>query len=84
MPPCVHQNIRHSQVDIIGKCQVEIVDLRATYVGNAKSKSTLMRDGTELCGVEEFAARHFRRSGLASSSSKARRFMCFSACICGS
>jgi VRR-NUC domain len=66
MPPCVHQNIRHSQVDIIGKCQVEIVDLRATYVGNAKSKSTLMRDGTELCGVEEFAARHFRRSGLAS------------------
>ena len=44
--------------------QVEIVDLTGIYVRNAGRKSTAILDGTELCRVEEFAARHFRRSGF--------------------
>jgi len=49
---------------MIDKCQVEIVDLKATYVRSAESRSAAILDGTELCGVEEFAARHFRHSGF--------------------
>src|SRR6266516_1986916 len=49
---------------VIDKCQVEIVDLKATYVRSAGTKSAAILDGTELCRVEEFAARHFRRSGF--------------------
>jgi hypothetical protein len=44
--------------------QVEIVDLTGIYVRNAKMKSAAILDGAELCRVEEFAARHFRRSGF--------------------
>ena len=44
--------------------QVEIVDLTGIYVRNAGRKSTAILDGAELCRVEEFAARHFRRSGF--------------------
>src|SRR3954471_1360141 len=44
--------------------QVEIVDLTGIYVRNAGRNSTAILDGTELCRVEEFAARHFRRSGF--------------------
>ena len=44
--------------------QVEIVDLTATYMRNAGIKSAAILDGAELCRVEEFAARHFRRSGF--------------------
>src|SRR3954466_1293078 len=44
--------------------KVEIVDLKGTYVRNAGMKSTAILDGMELCRVEEFAARHFRRSGF--------------------
>ena len=49
----------------IDRCQVEIVDLKGTYVRNAgiKSAATIL-DGAELCRVEEFAARQFRRSGF--------------------
>ena len=48
----------------IDKWQVEIVDLTGTYVRNAGIKSAAILDGAELCRVEEFAARHFRRSGF--------------------
>src|SRR3954470_5134070 len=44
--------------------QVEIVDLTATYRRNGGMKSAAILDGGELCRVEEFAARHFRRSGF--------------------
>ena len=44
--------------------QVEIVDLTATYMRNAGMKSAAIVDGAELCRVEEFAARHFRRAGF--------------------
>ena len=44
--------------------QVEIVDLTGIYVRNAGMKSAAILDGAELCRVEEFAARHFRRSGF--------------------
>jgi hypothetical protein len=47
---------------IIDRCHVEIVDLTRTYVRNVGSKSAAILDGGELCRVEEFAARHFRRS----------------------
>ena len=43
--------------------QVEIVDLTGIYVRNAGRKTAIF-DGIELCRVEEFAARHFRRSGF--------------------
>jgi hypothetical protein len=46
------------------RCQVEIVDLTGTYVRVAGNKSAAILDGAELCRVEEFAARHFRRSGF--------------------
>jgi hypothetical protein len=46
------------------KWKVQIVDLTGTYVRNAGSKSAAILDGAELCRVEEFAARHFRRSGF--------------------
>ena len=49
---------------VTDKCQVEIVDLKGTYVRNAGIKSAAILDGAELCRVEEFAARHFRRSGF--------------------
>ena len=44
--------------------QVEIVDLTGIYVRKAGMKSAAILDGVELCRVEEFAARHFRRSGF--------------------
>ena len=44
--------------------QVDIVDLTASYVRNAGIKSAAILDGAELCRVEEFAARHFRRLGF--------------------
>jgi hypothetical protein len=44
--------------------QIEIVDLTATYMRNAGMKSAAILDGAEFCRVEEFAARHFRRSGF--------------------
>ena len=37
----------------------------------------------ELCRVEEFAARHFRRSGFEAIFSKARHFTCCLVCISG-
>src|ERR1700745_763542 len=46
------------------KCQVEIVDLKGSYIRTAGTKWAEILDGTELCRVEEFAARHFRRSGF--------------------
>jgi hypothetical protein len=49
---------------VIDRCQVEIVDLTGTYVRKAGIKSAAILDGAELCRVEEFAARHFRRSGF--------------------
>ena len=48
----------------IEKCQVEIVELTGSYSRSAGSKSAAILDGTEPCRVEEFAARHFRRSGF--------------------
>jgi VRR-NUC domain len=49
---------------VIDKCEVEIVDLTGAYVRNAGAKSAAILDGAELWRVEEFAARHFRRSGF--------------------
>jgi hypothetical protein len=46
------------------KCQVEIVDLKGSYICSPGIKWAAILDGTELCRVEEFAARHFRRSGF--------------------
>jgi hypothetical protein len=46
------------------KLQVEIVTLKGGYVRNAGVKWAEILDGTELCRVEEFAARHFRHSGF--------------------
>ena len=48
----------------IDRWQVEIVDLTGIYVRDAGIKSAAILDGAELCRVEEFAARHFRRSGF--------------------
>jgi hypothetical protein len=49
----------------IDRWQVEIVDLKGTYVRNAGTKSgAAILDGAEPFRVEEFAARHFRRSGF--------------------
>src|ERR1700730_2369995 len=49
---------------LIDECHVEIVGLKGTYVRNAGIKSAAILDGAELCRVEVFAARHFRRSGF--------------------
>jgi len=49
---------------VTDKCQVEIVDLKGSYIRTAASKGAAILDGMELCRVEEFAARHFRRSGF--------------------
>jgi hypothetical protein len=53
-----------AQAPVINGCHVEIVELRGTYVSNTASKSAAILDGAELCRVEDFAARHFRRSGF--------------------
>ena len=45
---------------VLDRCHVDIVELAGTYVRNARSKSAAILDGTELCRVEDFAARHFR------------------------
>ena len=52
---------RMKSLAVIDKCQVEIVDLKGSYSRSAGSKWAAILDGTELCRVEEFAARHFRR-----------------------
>jgi VRR-NUC domain len=49
---------------VIDKRQVETVDLKASYIRSPGMKSAAILDGTELCRVEEFAARHFRRTGF--------------------
>jgi VRR-NUC domain len=49
---------------VTDKCQVEIVDLKGSYIRAAGAKGAAILDGMELCRVEEFAARHFRRSGF--------------------
>jgi hypothetical protein len=49
---------------VTDKCQVEIVDLKGSYIRTAGAKGAAILDGMELCRVEEFAARHFRRSGF--------------------
>jgi hypothetical protein len=49
------------------QAQFETVDLRATYLRGAGSKRALIQDGTECYRVEEFAARHFNRSGFNTS-----------------
>src|SRR6266487_3730036 len=49
---------------VVTNCQVEIVDLKGSYLSSAGTKSAKILDGSELCRVEEFAARHFRRSGF--------------------
>jgi hypothetical protein len=54
---------RKSQA-VTDKCQVEIVGLKGSYVRTAETKWAVILDGTELCRVEEFVARHFRRSGF--------------------
>ena len=54
---------RKSQ-SVIAKCQVEIVDLKGSYIRSAGTKSAAILDGSEFCRVEEFAARHFRRWGF--------------------
>jgi len=56
--------LRKKSQTVIDKCQVEIVDLKAAYVCSAGTKSAAILDGSELCRVEEFAARQFRRSGF--------------------
>ena len=55
---------RRKPQPVTERCQVEIVELAGTYVRNAGSRSAAILDGTELCRVEDFAARHFRRSGF--------------------
>ena len=52
---------------LIDKCHVEIVGLKGTYVRDAGIKSAAILDGAELCRVEEFAARHFRRGAPSAS-----------------
>ena len=49
---------------IVDKYQVAIVGLTGTYVRHVGSRSAAILDGDELCRVEEFAARHFRRAGF--------------------
>ena len=55
---------RMKSQSVIAKCQVEIVDLKGSYIRSAGTRSAAILDGTKLCRVEEFAARHFRRSGF--------------------
>ena len=55
---------RMKSQSVIAKCQVEIVDLKGSYIRSAGTKSAAILDGTKLCRVEEFAARHFRCSGF--------------------
>ena len=55
---------RMKSQSVVTKCQVEIVDLKGSYLRSAGTKSAAILDGSELCRVEEFAARHFRRSGF--------------------
>jgi hypothetical protein len=47
---------------VTDKCQVEIVDLKGSYIRTAGTKWAAILDGAELCRVEEFAARHFSLS----------------------
>jgi hypothetical protein len=53
-----------SQADILQKCQVEVVDLKTTYIRNAANGPATMLDATERCGAEEFVMRHFHRAGF--------------------
>jgi hypothetical protein len=52
-----------SQSDVIAKCGVRVLDLKATYrVSQAGEKAQIV-DGNESLSVEEFACRHFARQG---------------------
>jgi hypothetical protein len=45
------------------KYDVDVLPLKGTYVSNPEVRRTLIRDGEDLCFVEEYACRHFRRLG---------------------
>jgi hypothetical protein len=53
-----------TQAEVIERAQVEVVDLRATYLRGAEGKRVSILDGAEFCSAEEYAARHFRRLGF--------------------
>jgi hypothetical protein len=52
-----------SQAEIVEKSQVEVVDLKASYLRGLERKRAAIVDGAETWGAEEYVARHFRRLG---------------------
>jgi hypothetical protein len=59
---------------VTDKYQVEIVELKGSYIRTAAVKGAAILDGMEPCRVEEFAARYFRRSGFEATSLQSSPF----------
>jgi hypothetical protein len=55
-------NFRTDSRGITDDYGIEVIALTATYVSNA-NKRALVMDGSQSCGVEEYACRHFSRLG---------------------
>jgi hypothetical protein len=56
--------LEESEAETIKKFRVDVIPLKGVYVTDPQRKGVAVLDGTEPCGVEEFASRYFRRLGF--------------------
>jgi hypothetical protein len=59
-------SFRRDSRGITDEYGIEVIPLRATYGTNSKGRALIM-DGSEPCGVEEYARRHFSRLGYSAT-----------------
>lgn len=52
-----------SQAEILAKHNVEVLRLDATFAPKSQAKGSCIFDGQEVVSAEEFASRHYRRTG---------------------
>jgi hypothetical protein len=70
-PKYVFDNV--SQQQILEKCNVEVLDLRAEYVSGVEGRAQLNQDGRAV-GVEEFACYHLHSLGYTTVICESRPF----------
>src|ERR1700730_11010380 len=55
-------NLRRVRRTITDEYGIEVITLTATYATD-RGRRVMIMDGSEACSVEEYARRHFNRSG---------------------
>ena len=64
-------NVRRVQRNITDEYGIEVIPLTATYATD-RGRRVMIMDGSEACSVEEYARRHFNRSGYSATRSTSR------------